>query len=343
MKDLSREDIGKLQEMAEQFTAQKINLPILIPGKDYPFIVHAIEQYLIGLEKRKTLLLPELGFDNNSVAAFSDYSGDSASSKYLTYTFLVCAWNQTGFFLDMMEEIRRENGLESKEIEFKDLHYGPIKRALDVYLGALNFVPGLLFTIAIEKQALYRMANKEETTHILQLLEENGCGEWEPQVIDKLLFLCHAAAYLVTLLAKAGQKISWMSDHDNIVANENRKKHWLRIFGNCLSYYADRDYPLVGGAVPFRERSLMMLDLLSATDLTAGAIEHHLTRKAKGKERDRKDVEVILKWLSHDGIGLKKISILIRVGPEGEVQSCGLEFIQTKIDEGKFIIPLIRP
>ena len=89
-------------QFADAFTKKNYDLKILRDGQEYPVIIRAIEDHFNNLERRKTLLLPELAHKNETVAVFSDYGGESKDSKCFTYSFLVCAWNQTGMFASLM-------------------------------------------------------------------------------------------------------------------------------------------------------------------------------------------------------------------------------------------------
>jgi len=120
MEQITPEEIENFTRIADLFTKRKYNLNILNEGHEYPLLSNAIEDHFKNSERRKTLLLPELTFKNKSVAIFSDYGGESKDSNYLTYSYLICAWDQVGLFHQAMSEIRNKHGLDEKEISFKD-------------------------------------------------------------------------------------------------------------------------------------------------------------------------------------------------------------------------------
>ena len=71
----------------------------------------------------------------------------------------------------------------------------------------------------------------------------------------------------------------------------------------CVSY---------GGAVPFEERDIFTMDLLSITDLVSGAVEQYFTsEKNNGIPSVKDGAEKIIKWLSTPGTALKKEVIRI--------------------------------
>ena len=187
-----------------------------------------------------------------------DYGGESKDAKYLTYSTLVCGWNLTQQFLEMMRIVRQRHGLGTKEIAFKDFRMGQLQRSLPDYLTALNAVPGFLFTLAVDKRliSLFGPQGKETRELIARALAEVGAGNRKPEINEKLLRVVHVAAFLTGLLAHDGQKIFWMTDHDAISPTLEMHEKTLVLFQRVLGIYARKDFilPSMGGAVPFEQR-----------------------------------------------------------------------------------------
>jgi hypothetical protein len=84
--------------------------------------------------------------------------------------------------------------------------------------------------------------------------------------------------------------------------------------------------------VPFAERHLDTLDLLSITDVVAGALNQYLSQ---GKTMPAAAISVkegsdrVLQWLAGDGFGLKKMVVKVTEGPEGTINGGTLEFTPT--------------
>ena len=334
-------------ELAERLTLHHPRLSIVPDTDEYPWFIRELQRQLQALESRKELLLPNIRNNNDSVAVFSDYGGESADSKYHTYSFLVCAWNQTGYFNQEMEKLRNSNGLNDpfKEITFKDFRYGPIKRSLDKYLANLsNFVNGYLFTVVVEKTlgSIFGSDSKETSKHLVETFKDNGLGSWKPQVAEKLLRITHFSSYLVALLSRKGQKVVWMTDHDSIAPNSNRFTDTLNLFSNLLNHYCPHELSTIGGAVPFEEKSPMFLDLLSSTDIVAGSIEHYMTRSndIDGEPEIKEEVDKVLCWLTGQGISLKKHTMFIRKQDEGMVSGT-LQFNLKEPDPEAIFVPVI--
>ena len=304
-----------MYDFARKVTIYEPEISILDDNLYHKYIlpVKAIDACLRKKLKDKQLMLPELRNDGNeTIAIYTDYGGESKGAVYSTYSFLVCGWNHSFAFPEIMEEIRNKYNLNKKEISFKDLRFGPIKRSLNEYLLALNnFVPGMLLTLVIDKR-IKSVFGKKLPSYVQEDVKEAGFGEWKPNVIEKVMRIVHSVAYLVALLSKDGQKIYWCSDHDSSVEGYKKHTNFMNLFSSALTLYTSNRFNKIGYSVPFGERSMRQLDFLSCPDLAAGAVEHYFTRKRNYEEPSiKKGAEQILSWLGRDGVALKKHTILI--------------------------------
>jgi len=89
------------------------------------------------------------------------------------------------------------------------------------------------------------------------------------------------------------------------------------VFKNCLdSLKHPPTYKSISYTTqPFKyeEDKYHFRDLLSITDIVAGSIEHYFTRSASMEEATINSVaNTTLKWLSGQGVGLKKLNLVIR-------------------------------
>ena len=85
------------------------------------------------------------------------------------------------------------------------------------------------------------------------------------------------------------------------------------------------------------------LDLLSATDVTAGAIEQFLSRSDTAPAEDvrvKQGCDLVLKWLAHDGVGLKKMNVIVRPGEKRAINAATLEFGLKDAPSNLVIIPV---
>lgn len=309
-------------------------------------MVVAIETELKKRDAAGLLLLPDLSaLANSTVGIFSDYSGEG-DGNYLTYSFLICAWGSLATFWREMKKLRANCALGNKEIEFKDFGMGVMRAALPGYLDLLNgYVPGLLFTIVVDKRILSLFGPQDRSTGVAlsERLEEQGFGKLKPQIAEKAFRVVHTAAFLTALLGHDGQKIFWMSDHDAICPDAKAHERLLALFHNVLSLYTARQFGLIGGARPFSERSTDFLDLLSAADIVAGSVGQYFTSRGKVGEQNacvKEGAEKVLVWLGHDGLALKKLCIQLCLGDDGTIRFGAVEFNPKQTPDSVTFLPI---
>ena len=333
---------------AREVILHQPNLDVLDAEREgsYSPLVRAIESELKKRDAAGMLLLPNLSaLANQTIGIFSDYSGES-SGHYYTYSFLICAYGSLGVFLERMRQAREKFGIGKKEIAFKDFEKDTVKRVLPSYLEMLNgYVSGMLFTLVIDKRlvSLFGASNRSTTKALAEMLKERGFGERKPQVAEKIMRIVHTSAYLTALLGHQGQKILWMTDHDSIAPNPKMHNRMLALFNNVLGLYTNRTFALLGGALPFAERSTDYLDLLSAADIAAGAVAQYFTSRRLVGEHNvsvKPGAEKVLQWLGLDAVGLKKLCMMISAGSNGAILFGTVEFTPTKMPETATFLPI---
>lgn len=192
---------------------EKISLPlipILNEGEKIPLLYKSLNVGLMSRLSRGELVLPNFN-DSETVAIFTDNGGEAKDSKYFTYTITLVGYNQLAFFDDNMKNIREKYRLNNpiKEIAFKDLKYGPIKRSLDEYFNVINnSVNGIVFTLVVDKEihSLAEINEKHSKKLVAKTLEERGFGTFKADVAEKIYRIINLISYLVHLLVPYGKK-----------------------------------------------------------------------------------------------------------------------------------------
>ena len=349
---ISPEMLAKLTEHANVLAWQRPNFDVLRPEHNdaYNPIVRSINHHLRLSDWRRRLVLPNLSaYGNETVAIFSDYGGETKGAKFATYSTLICGWNLAHDFLQATKLARERHALGNKEIALKDFGMGQLRRALPDYLTALDFLPGFLFTLAVDKRltSMFAADTPAGRQLIVDALEKTDLGKRKAKVNEKLLRVTHIAAFLAGLLTHDGQRIFWMSDNDAISATPEMHQKTVALFQRILGLYARPgfNYPLIGGALPFAERSVDMLDMLSATDIVAGSLDKVLSRQDPNAELDQAAMDhgfgLVLQWLAKDGIGLKKMNVIMRPSAQGNtIETAALEFNLKNPPNELHLIPL---
>jgi hypothetical protein len=153
--------------------------------------------------------LPDFRPPNETVALFSDYSGEHSRSFFFSYSFLFIAYNYRDIIRDELAELRRRFSLDKTrtEIAYKQLHCGPIRSMLPAYFDALDtFVAGWLITVIVDKAipTLMGIGGPGAKDYIRRVLEDGGVGGWKPKVAERMLRIAHFASYLSALVLSDG-------------------------------------------------------------------------------------------------------------------------------------------
>ena len=343
---ISPERLRRIIWFANQLAMKNVPLPLLRrdpPSTQYSHLIESVEHLLVESDRQQKLILPELSaFNNRSLGVFSDYSGEGPG-RYFVYSVLVCGLNMLAPFEACMAAIRPRFGLGAKEIAYKDLKMGQIRRALPDYLAAADGIPGFLCTVAVDKRIMSVFGIEQDTRQrLVAVLEDAGLGVRKPEVAEKLLRVTHLAAYLTALVGHNGQNVFWMTDHDAICPTPGQHMQLLEAFVRVLPYYQrpGSQFDKVGGATPFAERSVKMNDLLSLPDLAAGTLNDYLSKWGglqPNENRFKSGTDKIMLWLGKAGIGLKKSCFFVRKGPGDSIERGTVEFAPINPPPGTFI------
>jgi hypothetical protein len=251
---------------ARMVTLRAPNLDVLLPGNraGMPGIAHFLEGGFKTRDKEGRLLLPDLrALANRTVGIFSDYAGEDSTSRYLTYSFLVCSFGSLGPFKQQMAVLRKKASIGNKEIAFKDFRMGQLRRMLPPYLRLVDqYVLGLVFTLMVDKciPSLFGPPGSETLQRLVSGLEEHGYGSVVSKVAEKLFRVVHITAFLIALLGHQGQKIFWMTDNDAIGETPEKHQQLLSILNKVLPLYTTKPFSFLGGARPFHPRAFQYLD-----------------------------------------------------------------------------------
>lgn len=293
---------------------------------DFPRLTedHPLYGRLLAREISQLNLLPDFSEDKG-LFVLSDFGGEHKGANFSTYSFLICSADKRAVFEQEVIAIRKKYKLDKpwKELGYKDLRYGPIKRALDEVLDAADkLIHGLLLTVSIDKniESVFSLNKKEAHSEIVTQLQENDLGKWKGNEAEKLLRVCHPIALFLSLLGENGHKLLWICDHDSI--NEDGKErdfsHTQLVLGYTLAMYSDNQYEILGFAKPF-DSDAGTSDLLSLTDFSAGAIQEVLQSEITKKEINVSEEKAkIIKWMGTESKFLKKVNLVFVKQDDGD-------------------------
>ncbi len=264
-------------------------------------------------------------FGAQSIGVFSDYAGDHGN--FSTYTFLFANLGALSSFRESVIKARHVHGLHAKkEIAFKSLQNGPMRRVLPDFLKAADQVPGLLFTLVADNQ-IESVVDVEAKTaeEATAQLSHFGFRSWlKPKQRERLARILHCVSYWLSLFGRKDMKVFWQTDNDSIFGPTSNVQEFREVYGRALSLFNCPEFEVAGFARSFDSEPdrLFSQDALSVADLVAGAMAAYLSdSRAEAKHASKhKEVGQILSLLDHQGVFLKKLNLILERCPDGSVQ-----------------------
>lgn len=314
-------EMKALIEFANKVVLKTPPLPMLKSDFAAPQFIRALDGHLTKAHLERTLMLPNFHEHVNTIAVFTDYAGDAADAKHLSYSFLFAPYDALSVCFAGMKSYREKHGLIDPyvEVNFKNLGYGPVSRIIDEWLALFDAFPALLFTLSVRKDIHSIVYENDRATlkEIVKILSNEGMGEWKTVAAERLVRVVHSIGYWCAMLSKPNQNILWITDHDQTVANPQMTQFASQLFQRVLNMYAPGRYGTIAVAKPFEivNKDQDFFDILSIPDLSAGVISNLLSAIESPAPLVKEDTNRVLRWLTYQGIGLKKVFMNIR--PEG--------------------------
>ena len=191
-----------IEELAQALAYVDPPLPF-VSSETAVYFIRVLDQLLAESHLQGKLILPNLREHFERISVYSDYGGEHKDAQYNTYAFLIVGHDLSGHALKKMQDVRREYGLcdPYKEIEYKELRYGPLGRAVPDLLNAADGLPGLLLVLVVDKRLTTILgADSEETLRLAQSTLQGVGVSVKDKVAEKLLRVLHCVSYLCSLL-----------------------------------------------------------------------------------------------------------------------------------------------
>lgn len=281
-----------------------------IPQDDWP-------GYFEGLATQLNKLPYVPNFEEDEgVFVFSDYSGEHKHAGFRTYTYLIVSADKIDVFKRESEAVRLKYGLGTTEVSFKDLNYGPTRRALHEYLHVANgCLHGMLLTVGVDAkiETLFGSNKKEGRENLERVRDKIGKGDWSYKRLEKMYRIYGPLVMILHMLCKTDHKVFWQGDEDTINQDGNSAtfedaRYHLDVM---LKEFSGKRFKLLGVARSFKEYSYFD-DLLSITDLTAGMIQDLLRHKYHDADVEVNEAKgVLCKWLGTESQFLQKVFLCV--------------------------------
>ncbi|WP_270817198.1 hypothetical protein [Aeromonas sp. Y318-3] len=279
---------------------------------NYPLYARLLARDISGISE-----LPDFSADDG-LFIMSDFGGEHKGAEFSTYAFLILSADKRFVFEEKVKELRAKHLLNEpfKEFNYKDLRYGPIKRALSEYLELVDkYIHGALVTVSIDRNigTVFGLNTQASRKELVELLSSHNYLGWKGKDAEKLLRVLHPLCMFLSMLGHQGQKVLWLCDNDaiNEDGNERSFDDTQKIYSNVLKMYCDYEFDILGFAKPFKN-DVLTSDLLSVTDFAAGTIQDILQSYIKEKNcKDDESKIKLVKWMAKESDFLTKINLVI--------------------------------
>lgn len=279
-----------------------------------------LSRYIYNKENLGKIYLPNLK-ESDNLYLFSDYSYNS-EQQLIAYSMLIMDNESFISFKGNQMHFWEGASLDGRIIEYKKLNDQIRQRALSPFLQFCNNINGLLLTVLFNRNTKSIFQNKRP-----EYLETQMKVWKNEEVQEKFLRLREIIVVMLNGLGRESQKIYWITDNDDIVANDLQ----LRVANEILKETLDKHLDFKIGVCEFKTTSIDSPDrvfekLCSLTDLCAGGlvdfIGDYVKRNLVGLnpeilnpiDHSKDKVNSITNWLSknEEKNMLKKITIEIR-------------------------------
>lgn len=252
----------------------------------------------------------------------SDYSGSHRQSSYLVYCFLVVDAEASWQWPQLRKTWRDSFLASGRRMSFKALNDNLRRRALVPFLEAAEYLVGHCVVIVIHKKIRYLSSNPRalEIWRSIQGLE----GRWEPQAFEAVARVSRLFSLIISALSSPLQYVTWITDEDEIVANDSRLTDALNLASKFSGLYLrHRLGEFAMNTTKVDAGDYRLEDFVALSDLAAGAFSEIVTTWARqpgwGEGGDLKldprrlsdKANVISSWLSFPSADLQKTAILV--------------------------------
>jgi hypothetical protein len=251
----------------------------------------------------------------------SDYSGDTRS-QYEVISVLYLDQQLSQSWNERRRAIRERFLSDGRRVSFKDLEDGQCRRALDPLLRAADDITGVSLTVAMRKSIKFLCA---DDTVLGQLPGSTNLQRvWPAKQFERMLRVIHIVALLVGGLSRPRQSIRWISDEDQIFANDQFSRDTAGVLSQMTKCYVrDPLGDLALGTTGLDDGSRLLEDIAAIPDFAAGAVAEitntfcsmaggrippgiHLPLLGQLSEKS----SLLGSWLANDESNLRKVLVV---------------------------------
>lgn len=279
--------------------------------------------------------------NGDTICIFSDYGGDNKESLYETISVLYVDIFASKDWEIKRQIIRQQYLADGRRMSFKNLNDRKRREALIPFLDAADEIAGINVTLAIQKKIKFLYSNMEAK----DLLEKHlhTTGKWKNYGFERVVRVSHLVSFLIAGLSFPNQNVYWVSDEDNLFANDAKSKDMAKILSGFSGVYVKHTLSELGiGTTKIDEEDRGIEDFTSIPDLMAGAVAEITTNLSKAygggipeglasslPEKLRPKTDLLCRWLGDNTQRLKRTVIVIEDIGENRVFASFMSLLNT--------------
>ncbi len=255
----------------------------------------------------------------------SDFSGDHKDAPFESICLLLVDSASVGAWQNEREYLRMRYLPDGRRISYKGLNDRQKRSFLVPFLNSANCMNGLLLSIIIDKK-IKSFFEKKGTLNKNNPDLENF-KNWKISSIEKMLRTVHFISLLLRGLSAPNQDVLWITDQDEIAANEMRLRQLVSAFASVSSQYLPHELRHLRIGTTFSDTGRRDIeDYVAIPDLVAGAmgalipviVESGALSASRimvpAPLRLKSKVRAIIDWFSNNNSLLKRVVLIIDEG-----------------------------
>lgn len=258
----------------------------------------------------------------------SDYSGAQRQSNYLVYTFLVAGEQESPLWPSLRRHFRTKYLKDGRRMSFKRLGDALRWRALEPFLNIADTLAGLCCAVIVHKG----IRELSRGTAALRAWEQKSrlSGKWHARSFERMARTVHFFCLLIAAASRCGQDITWITNEDDIVANDDRLTDVIEFAATMSDLYVEHQLGVLAiNSTQTDSGDRAFEDYVAIPDLVSGALAEVVTAwSSKSDKRHTREVilwpdavsdkaNLITSWFERRGENLRRCAILVDQAADG--------------------------
>lgn len=299
--------------------------------------MNTLSATIASLERKHPDRIPSLR-GQPTLLIGSDYSGFHRGAAFEVTSLVITNFESLGPWDEHRMHVRKRYLPELRRMSYKALNDGHRRAALLPFLEVANLIPGLLLTVAIDKN-VPTIFSSEDADASKQARSHPLFEGWKTAPIERAMRAIHFASLLLRGLSCAGQDLWWFTDQDEIVANEQRLSSFVSLMANVSSHYLSHSlrHMRIGTTASDTGRRDIE-DFVAIPDFAAGALQEVLNPCYARGLLDARSILVptgqelvpkarrIVDWFADNTQLLRRLTFIIDEPTEGKPRITSLRF-----------------